>query len=195
VGVRADVCDPADRAQLPWLPATPPPAAPTTAVVGAGTPIPSVDAPRAPAMAGARLFVSQPPTPSSTTTPRPSATPAPSSARTRPPVARPPGTPPPASGGARVRISNFAFAPLTITVSTGRRERRQTGNQVFSTLSASTTAPSGATRSQAGGSLSALVHDHGNLRVPRQHPPRYDRHRHRHRVGTPRPTLHRRTRP
>jgi hypothetical protein len=41
----------------------------------------------------------------------------------------------------------------------------------------------------------ARPHDRGNLLVPLQHPPRHGRHRDRHRVGTPGPTLHRRTRP
>lgn len=76
---------------------TPPPAAPTTAtaVVGARTPIRSVDAPLAQATPGAPRFALQPPMPSSTaraTTP-PSAARMPRPTRTLRPATHPLGYP------------------------------------------------------------------------------------------------------
>jgi len=72
--------------------------------------------PVAPAAPSATVGGTTPPT--VTPTPRPTATHPPA---TRPPATALPATPPPAPGGQAVHISDFAFAPRTITVAVGTR--------------------------------------------------------------------------
>src|SRR5487761_2715903 len=152
---------------------TPPPAAPagSTSSVGAATAAPSLAASGVPATTGAPQASAQPSMSSLA-----------ASATTRPtdaPTPRPTGTPRAAGHHRAGRDTGDLDEPSARH--RAHRDRRRRVVRERSTHNRERVLP--------------RVHDRGNLRVPLQHPPRYDRYGERQRVGAPRPTSQRRTLP